>query len=308
MFFKKVLLAVPLPLLSVFAWSQGCSDAGFCTIGALRPGFQKDTTTHHRVSAGMASGQGDAGVLVLTPFLLHDWLLNNNWMLQTKITGNYASGNLGNATGAGDVFVTATYRRPINKKWQVLYTAGLKLPLNSANLSTGGLPLPMQYQSSLGTIDAIAGLSITDNKWQFAAAIQIPMSGENKNGFLPVYWNNKEDALNYPATNRLLRKSDVLLRVSRQLISKKLWNLGAGLLGIYHLAEDRFIDPFIGPERINIVGSKGLTLNVTAQAGWQLSRRIHLGLMVGAPAVVREVRPDGLTRRWVAVPEISFRF
>jgi len=34
---KKIFLAACLLLLSVMVFSQGCSDAGFCTMGAMKP-------------------------------------------------------------------------------------------------------------------------------------------------------------------------------------------------------------------------------------------------------------------------------
>lgn len=288
--------------------SQGCSDAGFCSIGSFKPGLLRDSVTRHKLSIGSAVGQGDDGVLVITPYLQYDLQLGSRWALQSKITANYADGNLGSASNVGDVFLTGTYTSRLGKRWVVQYTAGTKLPLNGSNLSSDGRPLPMQYQSSLGTIDAIAGLTVSDDRWKFSTAVQLPLSGENKNGFLPVYWNDKEEAMNYPSTNAFLRKADVLLRASRNVVQNKTWNVSLGLLGIYHLGEDAYIDPFINNNRISIAGSNGLTLNATAAATAQISRKFQLGLTAGVPLVVRDVRPDGLTRSWVISPEIKFSF
>jgi hypothetical protein len=307
--FKKPLLIVAFFSCAYAGWTQGCSDAGFCTIGPLRQTTLKDTAKWQSLSIGMAAGQGDGGVLVLTPYLQYDWQVNNRWALQTKITANYANGNLGNAFGAGDAFVTATHRKILKSRWQLMYTAGVKLPFNGSDLSFEGRPLPMQYQSSLGTIDAIAGITFANRLWQFSAGAQVPLSGENKNGFLPEFWNNSKDALEFPPSYRLLRKSDLLLRVSRTLVNKSAWQMNAGLLGIYHVADDEYMNPLAGSNSsIALVGSKGLTLNATAHAVWQLNNRAHIGLTAAAPLVVREVRPDGLTRSWVIAPEFVFRF
>ena len=307
--FKKPFLIVLFFSVAHAGWTQGCSDAGFCTIGPMRQTTLKDTAKWQSLSVGMAAGQGDGGVLVLTPYVQHDWQINNHWALQTKITANYANGNLGNAFGAGDAFVTATHRKILKSKWQLLYTAGLKLPFNGSNLSFEGRPLPMQYQSSLGTVDAIAGITLGNRLWQFSAAAQVPLSGENKNGFLPEFWNNNKDAFVYPPSYRLLRKSDILLRASRSLVNRPSWQMNAGLLGIYHIADDEYTNPLSSnSNRIPIVGSKGLTLNATAHAVWQLNKRALIGLTAAVPLIIRDVRPDGLTRSWVIAPEFVFRF
>jgi hypothetical protein len=290
------------------SYTQGCSDAGFCSVGSFKSGIRKDSSVRSSASFGTAIGQGDEAVLVVTPYLQYEVQINRQWSVQSKITANYANGNLGSATNVGDVFLTGTYTSRLRKRWVIQYTFGTKLPLSSGNLSSNGRPLPMQYQSSLGTIDAIAGITLSNNLWQFATAIQQPLSGENKNGFLPVYWNDKEAAMNYPSTNAFLRKADVLLRAARNVVQNKAWNVSLGLLGIYHLAEDSYIDPFVGSNRISIAGSKGLTLNATAAATVQVGRRFQLGLTAGVPLVVRDVRPDGLTRRWVLSPECRFTF
>lgn len=290
------------------SYAQGCSDAGFCSIGSFKSGVSKDSALRSSISVGSSFGQGDDAVFVVTPYLQYDVHINRQWSVQTKVTANYANGNLGSATNVGDVFITGTYNSRLGKRWGIQYTVGTKIPFNASNLSSKGRPLPMQYQSSLGTVDAIAGVTVSDNRWQFSTAVQIPLSGENKNGFLPVYWNDKEEAMNYPSTNAFLRKADVLLRASRNVVQNKTWNVSLGLLGIYHLGEDSYIDPFMNNNRIAIAGSNGLTLNATAAATVQVNRRLQLGLTAGVPLVVREVRPDGLTRSWVISPEVKFSF
>jgi hypothetical protein len=88
---------------------------------------------------------------------------------------------------------------------------------------------------------------------------------------------------------------------------KKL-SVNPGLLGIYHLAEDTYIDANIGNNPIGIKGSKGLTLNATIVAMWRVSDTMNIGFSAGTPLVFREVRPDGLTRKFVFAPEVSFKF
>ncbi|MCU0374753.1 MAG: hypothetical protein MUF24_05545 [Chitinophagaceae bacterium] len=292
-------------------YAQGCSDAGFCSIGAIKPtpsAGEPNPKNKHRFAVLTPFGQGDDGVIVFTPGFQYDFTSAKGWNIQTKITGNYASGNLGSYTGAGDVFIAATRTAALSNQWSIAYTAGVKIPLSTSNGSEAGMPLPMQYQSSIGTFDGILGLTLANTSWQFSAGYQQPLSGANKNGFLPAFWNGKPEANNYPSTFRLNRKGDALLRATRHFgTGKKLmWN--TGLLAILHMGEDEFTNPFEGNRKVAIAGSSGLTLNLTGAAFYKLGKKTTLGLSAGIPLVVRDVRPDGLTRSWVIAPEISWSF
>jgi hypothetical protein len=165
----------------------------------------------------------------------------------------------------------------------------------------------MQYQSSLGTVDLLAGISLTNKKWLFATAVQQPLSGTNRNTFLPAYWNTAA-ANKYSPTNTFNRKGDVLLRAAYTLIGKDKIDLSIGLLSIYHLGKDTYVNGNISNKPIALDGSEGLTLNGTAALHYRLNNKFSLGLSGGVPFVVRDIRPDGLTRKFVVSPEIVFNF
>src|SRR5687767_8484227 len=88
------------------------------------------------------------------------------------------SGNGVTSTGLSDIFLNAGFQATKTLK----LTAGLKLPLSDGNKSQNGLPLPMDYQSSLGTVDLIEGLNWALGKLQLAAALQQPLT-QNNNTF-----------------------------------------------------------------------------------------------------------------------------
>ena len=165
----------------------------------------------------------------------------------------------------------------------------------------------MQYQSSLGTIDVIAGITLTNNKWLFATAIQQPLTGTNRNTFLPIYWGTAA-AAKYSPTNDFNRKADVLLRVGYDIATTKKWKLNAGLLSIYHLRKDTYIDGNVSNKPIDLHGSDGLTLNGTFSVWYKPNSKFSLGFTGGVPFVVRDSRPDGLTRSFVVSPELIFHF
>ncbi|SDL47194.1 hypothetical protein [Siphonobacter aquaeclarae] len=280
--------------------AQGCSDAGFCTVGPLKPQTEL-RSREQRISLLLPVGLGDASVFVFTPGIQYDARLSDRWAVQGKLTANYAAGNLGRVSGPGDVFLSATYRVVSADRWKIRLTLGGKIPLGKPDLSSGNNPLPMQYQPSLGTTDLITGLSADCNAWQFSIGWQKNLTGTNSNVFLP-----ETGTMEYPPSNRFRRRSDLLARGSYNWLINKKFFLQGGLLGIYHPEEDRYTD--VSGHELSLAGSRGLTLNVTLAGGWQVSQRLQVGFTAGTPVIVRDIRPDGLTRSFVFAPEIAWRF
>ena len=300
-----IYLFLSLLLLSkLSAVAQGCSDAGFCTIGVLKQHGTSDNKGQ-KITLLLPVGLGDEAVFVFAPGLQYDNQLSVKWAFQAKLTGNYASGNLGTVTGLGDMFLSGTYILPAKAKWAMSLTLGTKLPLNRGDLKANGLSLPMQFQSSLGTVDLITGVSVSNGKWQFSAGWQQPLTGANDNTFLPGS-GNRPEAPAYPPSNQFCRRADVLARVAYSLPIKSRFNLNGGLLGIYHTSEDSYKDA--AGKSLSISGSQGLTLNATLAGWWTVNPKIRIGFTAGTPLVVRQVRPDGLTRSIVFAPEISWFF
>ncbi len=300
-------------LIGLLCWqaelsAQGCSDAGFCSIGANsleKSAMEKSLTNELKFTTSF--GSGDEHVLVLAPALEYKLNLSSHWQLQSKVTVNYASGELAGVAGLGDFFASAKYARQVSKKWTLAFSAGGKFPLNQGNLKENGLSLPMQYQSSLGTIDLIGGLALSSEKWQFAFGWQQSLSGRNRNNFLPVYWMSK-DAMRYPPSNDFNRRGDLLGRAFYSFKAGKKLSVDAGLLAVYHLAEDTYIDANTSLQPIPLKGSKGFTINVTGGLEYKPKERLSYSILFGAPVIARDLRPDGLTRKFVVTPGISFHF
>ena len=290
-------------------YAQGCSDAGFCTIGSLNAQKEDSIELGHKISFLLPLGIGDESVFVFTPAIQYDHQLSERWAIQAKITANYSDGNLGNAFGLGDLFFSGLYTIKSKKKMGHVNYHWHETPNELwKTMKSEGRSLPMQYQSSLGTIDMISGISIGDNSWQFAIGWQQPLSGANGNNFLHEDWQDTPKAEKYPPSNGLNRKGDVLLRTAYTIPLKKIFSFTPGLLAIYHLDDDTYIDANVSNNPISITGSRGLTLNMTLAGSWTLSNKLVLGFSAGAPLVFRDVRPDGLTRKIVFAPEIRLEF
>jgi len=304
---RKFILLFLLSAVAAETMAQGCSDAGFCTAGSLKHAAIGDSLQKNRISFLAAAGIGDENVLVFTPAMQYDLQVNDKISLQAKLSSNYASGDLGKRSGWGDIYFTGTYKHVLSTRWSGFANLGLKIPLAKADQTEDGRPLPMQYQSSLGTYDLILGYTIADRVWNFSVGYQQPLTRRNDNSFIPARWPGVPDAAKFPSTNRFERKPDLLLRVSRNFVSSK-WVFNAGVLNIIHLGKDTWLDPAAQDQEKTITGSAGLTLNLTGGVWYQAGKRVRVGMVAGTPLVVRDVRPDGLTRKFVVSPEITIDF
>jgi hypothetical protein len=172
--------------------------------------------------------------------------------------------------------------------------------------------LPMYYQTSLGTYDFIAGLSLINRNWLFATGIQIPLN-QNKNQF---DWHNgwkdpKEVAYvqKYANATNLARGTDVMLRIERNFRLSR-FNFSIGALPIYRITPDVIIDFKGARTSVDAKGNeaKGLALSVIGTAGYSFNVRSGIKLLVGHKIVQREFSPDGLTRELVNSITYIYRF
>lgn len=279
------------------AMGQGCSDGGLCTIAELEPTadlHQKAATA--RLNAGVSYGAGHDGLLVLTPSVGFSLRLMNKVGLNLKVTAASVDGDLGNNNGPGDTYLTAAWH-PGGFQAGLSLFIGLKQPLGSSNASVSGSSLPMEYQTTLGTTDLLAGVSWKIDRYELAIGWQSSLSEHNENEFItgPL---PKPSAKDFPTTYNFDRSGDLLIRFSSNLslLGDRL-TLTPSLLPIFHYANDRFQVP--GGEFRALDGSKGWTVNLNLYGNYQVSDKTSVGASFGAPMVARSSRPDGLTRQFV---------
>ena len=77
------------------------------------------------------------------------------------------------------------------------------------------------------------------------------------------------------------------------LLNEKL-TLKPNALFIYHLGNDSYVNQF--GNRVEIANSDGLTINGNIIANYKIGDNSSIETSLATPFVVREVRPDGLTR------------
>jgi len=282
--------------------AQGCSDAGFCTINSLKP-HQNDSISlqKNQLKIGFSVGKADNDITAYGQYAEYNRQINSKFAINAKVTALSQTGNDISTFGLSDVYLSTNYR--LNKN--VSFTLGTKIPLTDGNKSKNRNALPMDYQASLGTFDLIVGAGYQIKKLQLVAALQQPLT-QNNNQFVVENYSVNSPLRSFQTTKDFKRSGDVLLRVSYPFkITDKL-QITPGLLNIYHLSNDQFTDTF-GTER-EIDGSEGLTVNGNLFFDYNLNETHALQLTLGAPFVIRDIRPDGLTRSFIANLEYSFKF
>lgn len=314
-FMKIFLLLACILFITANAFSQGCSDAGFCTMGAMKP----DQPYNKKIQLKLRSMELSfyRGTTTTTPVIYvatvdFNFSLSAKSSFQVKVPYTFVrSGNLGETDGVSDLSFCYTRSLLNTDRFDVNFSMGGKIPTNRSDKTSDkfpGEPLPMYYQTSLGTYDFITGLSIINRKWLFATGIQIPFKHINENTFdwtdFPDY-PDPEYLKTYSQSNLLKRGIDVMLRVERNFRFSR-FNFSTGLLPIYRITNDRITNQK-GVE-IKPDGARGLALSGIITAGYNFNVRSGIKLLLGRKFLQRDVNPDGLTRHSVSSITYNYRF
>jgi len=315
-FYVFIFLVIPFS-----SYSQGCSDAGFCTMGAMKPSqhFSRKLNLKLRtVEVGQYIGVNRIGDVIMSYTADINIGLSPKYTVQIKLPYMLVFGRLANTNGLGDISLSASRNLIAREKYQLNFTVGAKIPTNKGDFKVQGtnLPLPNYYQSSLGTYDVIAGLSFITKRWLFATGYQQALNS-NGNQFLWGPWNKSglADSLiaqQYPVCKQLHRGIDVMLRAERNFRLAR-FNAHLGLLGIYRLTEDEFTNKKGLRQKQN--GTTGLALSGIAGMGYNFSARSGIKVIFGVRLMQRyrldqlhELSLDGLSREFVNTIGYEYRF
>ncbi len=313
---KKILLLACCLVSVHFALAQGCSDAGFCTMGAMKP----DQPYNKKVAIKLRSMELSfyRGTTTLTPVVYVatadlNFSLTRKSSFQVKLPYQFVTGRLANTSGAGDISLCYTRNIYSSDQFDLNLSFGGKIPTNKSDKSVDGLPLPMYYQTSLGTYDLISGISLINRKWLLATGIQVPLN-QNNNQFVWSDWaftSEKEYVDRYNQAKDLRRGIDVMLRVERNFRFSR-FNFSAGLLPIYRIKRDEFTrsgQEFNSPQtRVSPETVKGLACSVIFTTGYSFNAKSGMKLLLGHKIVQRDLNPDGLTREFVSSVTYFYRF
>jgi hypothetical protein len=324
---KKVILSGFSVFIIIFSplisFSQGCSDAGFCTMGAMKPSqnfTRKINPKLRSVELSQYVGLNRLNDVITSYTADINIALASKYTVQVKVPYMRIYGQLANTNGLGDISLSASRNIVAKEKYQINFTLGTKIPPNKGDIKTERnnkpLPLPNYYQTSLGTYDFIAGLSLITKKWLIATGYQQALNS-NGNEFLWGPWNKSGSpdsliAQKYPVCKQLHRGKDVMLRVERSFRLAR-FNAHIGLLGIYRFTEDEFTNKF--NKRQKMYGTTGLALSGVAGFGYNFSARSGIKVIFARQLVNRYTAPalhglslDGLSRKFVNTIGYEFRF
>lgn len=291
--------------------AQGCSDAGFCTMGAMKP----DQPFNKKIELKLRSMEISfyRGTTPLTPIIYVatadlNFSINSKTSFQVKLPYQAVSGQLGNTSGLGDISLCVTRNIFTSEKFDVNFSVGGKIATNQSDKDEGGFPLPMYYQTSLGTYDFITGVSLINRNWLFATGIQHPFN-RNENQFLWTAWEGGPEDITYiqkyANAKELKRGTDVMLRVERNFRFSRL-NFTLGLLPIFRISQDEIADN--NGKRIRQEGTTGMALSGILTTGYSFNVRSGIKLLLGHKIKQRDVNPDGLTREFVSTLSYYYRF
>ncbi len=196
--FKILTTAIVMACISFHhSYSQGCSDAGFCTINSFKPSDSDSTKVlNKQFKIGTFAGDADNSIFVYGSYFEFNKQLNKRFGFDVKLTTLAQSGNGISAFGLSDFYINTNYAASEKLK----LTLGFKVPLSNANKTHEGLPLPMDYQASLGTFDLIFGIGYEIKKIQLVAAIQQPLT-QNNNQFFASNFSSNTPLSNFQSTN-----------------------------------------------------------------------------------------------------------
>jgi hypothetical protein len=278
-------------------YSQGCSDAGFCTLANFKPMSTEEKPLENTIKAGISVGGADHNITIVSIYKEYNYK-KDKYSFGAKATFMAQIGSEVQTGNIGDIYITNGYS--FFKDFNA--TLGIKMPLTDGNLTKDKNILPLDHQSSLGTVDLILGASYKIKNVQVALGYQQPLS-QNRNQF------TSENVIgtfeNYQTTRNYKRAGDVMLRVSYPFEFNK-FKITPSVLPIYHLSNDLYTDA-TNVER-EISGSQGLTINGNVYFDYKLNNKNAFQFNFGMPFVTRTARPDGLTRKWIATLEYAFSF
>jgi hypothetical protein len=303
--------------LAAPAFSQGCSDAGFCTMGAMKPDQPYNKKVEFKLNSMELSFY--RGTTTLTPVIYvatvdMNFSLNRKNTFQVKLPFQYVTGRLAETSSMSDISLCYTRNIISSDRFDLNFSFGAKIPTNNSNfIANDGNALPMYYQTSLGSYDLIAGMSLINRKWLFATGIQVPLN-QNKNQFDWHRWQTDdadefEYVQKYANATDLKRGTDIMLRVERNFRLNR-FNFSVGLLPIYRIVPDK-ITNFLGARTsFDAAGNeaKGLAMSWITTAGYSFNARSGIRLLIGHKIVQREFSPDGLTRELVSSFTYFYRF
>ncbi|MBS1772410.1 MAG: hypothetical protein JST82_06105 [Bacteroidetes bacterium] len=298
--------------------AQGDSDPGLSMIGAMRTGaaivVSDENFEHQRPQFSLSHtfARGEKDVKYDNSALDIRVPLEDLGYFDVRVPITVATGQLAHKWGLGDINFAYTHVLKADPMdWTVQATAGIQIGMTTANFSDGSTrPLPMSYQSGLGSTDAMAGVNVTWKEYiSLAAGYQQAIFRYNENDYYrssyvndPIYSNS-----DYTISRKLYRFGDIMVRAEGHYVTNRA-GITMGALGFYHVKDDLYQDRMGLWNKIQ--GSEGATLNLVGNVFYRFARHgsCKLDVTFAMPVIKRDVRPDGLERQFMITPRFTYYF
>ena len=281
--------------------AQGCSSAGFCTMGALKSDQKfgigrKIKLNYIEVSQLMAfSGLGET---INATTLDVSVALGAKNQVQIRLPYAWVDGPLGNTKAFGDVYLNYSRNLVKTEKYSVNAMIGTKFPrFTTALARPDGLPLPFYYSPSLGTYDLVLGASLISNKWLLGIGFQNPVyKAMTDNGFTPLAYENTPlaaQASKYESSLNIRRGADIMLRLERNFRFSK-FSFYLGLMPVFRITPDEITGK--DGKRMQVSGSEGLAVTTLLGGRYNLDIHSSVKILTGVNILQRQANPDGLKK------------
>jgi len=314
--YKKLIVFIIFILLTHGVSGQGCSDAGFCTMGAMKPSqdYNKNIPVQLRsISIGFYEGQSNTSAVIRAGIVDFGLTIGSQYDLQIKVPYMFVNGNFGSTSGIGDISLSLTRNLFTNPEFDIMGTIGAKIPTNKSNKMVPGrdMVLPMYYQTSLGTYDFVTGASFINREWLLSIGYQQPIIHQNENTFEASMdnWAWYEGGMGYvrehAEASHLKRGADIMMRFERNFRMSRL-NFNIGLLPIYRITKDQGLNENNEYEKLE--GTAGLALSALFGLNFKFNVFSSVNLIYGQKITDREYNPDGLTRKHVINLTYTYNF
>jgi hypothetical protein len=283
------------PFLIHSIHGQGCSDAGACSIGTLdEVETEESILPRVKISYDQGIALGEKFTFISQTSISLDLRVGKSTSIVVRTPFIFTSGNLGNSSGIGDVLISVIQQVYKDNESQFGILLAGKLKSNNSNFSFAGNPLPMAYQTSLGTYDIIVGGQYLWRTWDFYLAYQHPF-GRNENQYLNNP-NITDESKIYFESAQLKRGDDLALRVQKTFYLNNDQSLLPGIMPIYRIQKSEIVK---NDQQVLLDGSDGLTLNLYLTYVKKLKGNTIMYLSGAFPIIDRDYRADGLTRNFV---------
>jgi len=311
----RIVMMIVFAMLSgiVISFSQGCSDSGFCTMGAIKPDqiyIPKIRVRINAVELTQHFGYSKYGDQIYSTFMDVNVGLSRNTNVQFRLPA-YTSirGNMPTTTGWGDYFVNLSQTLVSRDRYQVNFTLGARIfnREQSENRSGEGQSMPLYQQTSLGSDDLIAGVSVLSRKWMIASAYKHPVN-RVKNNFHSDQWRENplyETVQVYTPSAGLLPGADIMFRIERSFRFAQ-WSFSTGILNIYRINRDEILDG--SGNSIPLNGTQGLASNFLTGTRYRFNVHSSVKLLMAFKIRERYLNPDGLSRDFVSQIAYEYRF